>query len=529
MTSITRIGIRCTPAFSGIGRRSLLEGSKNVQRSDDLETGVLYCDDNLERLSVLPSESVDLIYLDPPFFSNKIYEVIWGDEAEVRSFEDRWEGGIQVYINWMRDRMMEMHRVLKPTGSLYLHCDPNASHYLKVMMDGVFGMSNFKNEVVWGRSNTRSSIGRIYRRAHDVILFYTKSRSHTFNLQYKELSEASLDLYKNVDERGQYQAVPLLVSGRRRGETGKPWRGIDPNERGQSGMHWITTPDKLEDYERQGLVVWPQKQGGVPRLKYYLDESPGVPLNDVWYDINFISSSSNEALGYPTQKPLALLERIITASSSPDDVVLDPFCGCGTSIAAAYGLNRRWVGIDISPTAVNIMKRRVQKMGAVGVQTIGLPTTEEQLRTLKPFEFQNWVVQRVNGVHSPRKTGDMGIDGFSFFDHVPIQIKRSRRVGRNVVDNFETAVERYGANKGYVVAFSFTRGAVEETARVKSAKGLEIELVTVKDLLLGTSELVAPVLNRSVVELPLPPARPKNARPTAEELVESDQHSEEVA
>ncbi len=497
--------------------------------TDGLQTGVLYCDDNLERLSVLPSESVDLIYLDPPFFSNKIYEVIWGDEAEVRSFEDRWEGGIQVYINWMRDRVMEMHRVLKPTGTIYLHCDPNASHYLKVMMDGVFGMSNFRNEIVWERSNTRSSIGRIYRRAHDVIFFYAKSRSHTFNLQYKELSEASLDLYKNMDERGQYQAVPLLVSGRRRGETGKPWRGIDPNVRGKNGMHWITVPDKLEEYERQGLVVWPQKQGGVPRLKYYLEESPGVPLNDVWYDINFISSSSNEALGYPTQKPLALLERIISASSNPNDVVLDPFCGCGTSIAAAYGLNRRWVGIDISPTAVNIMKRRVQKMGATGVEAIGLPTTEEQLRALKPFEFQNWVVQRVNGSHSPRKTGDMGIDGFSFFDHVPIQIKRSERVGRNVVDNFETAVERYGANRGYVVAFSFTRGAVEEAARAKAAKGMEVELVTVKDLLLGTSELVAPILNRSVVELPLPPARPKNARPSAEELVESDQHSTEVA
>jgi adenine specific DNA methylase Mod len=173
-----------------------------MDRSDGLQTGVLYCDDNLERLSVLPSESVDLIYLDPPFFSNKIYEVIWGDEAEVRSFEDRWEGGIQLYINWMRGRLMEMHRVLKPTGSLYLHCDPNASHYLKVMMDGVFGMSNFQNEIVWERSSTRSSISRIYRRAHDVIFFYAKSNSRSFNLQYKELSEASKKIYSKVDERG---------------------------------------------------------------------------------------------------------------------------------------------------------------------------------------------------------------------------------------------------------------------------------------------------------------------------------------
>lgn len=271
----------------------------------------------------------------------------------------------------------------------------------------------------------------------------------------------------------------------------------------------------------------------MPRLKQYPEDLPGVPLQDVWIDIRPMHNLSAERLGYPTQKPEALLERIIQASSNRDEIVLDPFCGCGTTIAVAERLDRQWIGIDVSPTAVNIMKARVEKMGGkddpVKVKTYGMPTSEEELRGLKPFEFQNWVIQRVDGSHSPRKTGDMGIDGFSFIEHAPIQVKRSDRVGRNVVDNFETAIERHGAQNGYIVAFSYTRGAREEVARARAAKGLEIELVTVKELLLGTSELVAPVLNRSVHELPLPPARPKGARPSAEELVESNQKSAEVA
>jgi hypothetical protein len=277
-----------------------------------------------------------------------------------------------------------------------------------------------------------------------------------------------------------------------------------------------------------GLIVQTQPDK-VPQLKRYLDEQRGRPLGDVWTDIDPLNSQARERLGYPTQKPEALLERITRLTTNEGDTVLDPFCGCGTTVAVAEQMRRRWVGIDISPTAVEIMVARLEKLGAKGVKTVGMPESEAALRKLKPFEFQNWVIRRVDGAHYPRKTGDMGIDGFSFLERAPIQIKRSDRVGRPVVDNFETAVERYGASKGYVVAFSFTRGAYEEVARVKTAKDLEIELVTVKDLLLGTSDLVAPVLNRSVVEMPLPKARPKEAMPSPETLVASDQHSEEVA
>lgn len=223
------------------------------------------------------------------------------------------------------------------------------------------------------------------------------------------------------------------------------------------------------------------------------------------------------------------MERIIKASSKQNDVVLDPFCGCGTAVAVAERLRRQWIGIDISPTAVGLMKRRIEKVGATDIRMVGMPVTEEQLKALKPFEFQNWVIQRLNGTHSPRKSRDMGIDGYSFFEHNPIQVKRSERVGRNVVDNFETAIERAGKSKGYVVAFSFTRDAREEVARVKKAKGFDIELIKVADLLEDTTNLITPAPEPSILGLPLPKPPPKEARPSVDELIESNKNSGEAA
>ncbi len=408
-----------------------------------LETGVLYCDDNLHRLSQFPADCIDLIYLDPPFFSNKQYEVIWGDEAEVRSFEDRWEGGIQVYIAWMRERVMELHRILKPTGSLYLHCDWHASHYLKVMMDDIFGRENFLNNVVWCYGLGGSS-SRYWPRKHDDILWYCKKR----DAHYFEAAQ-----------------VPA-TSNRMKGEMKK-------------------APD--------------------------------------YWDIPTINNMAKERLGYPTQKPEELLMRIVESSSRKSEIVLDPFAGCGTAIVVAQQLGRQWIGIDISPTAVGLMKRRMEKVGAAGFRLVGMPVSEEQLRALKPFEFQNWVIQRFNGTHSPRKSGDMGIDGYSFFEHLPIQVKQSQSVGRNVVDNFETAVERGGKEKGYIVAFSFTRGAHEEAAAAKARKGIDILLVSVADLLIDATDLVTPESGQLFGEdVPLPKAAPPEARPSAEELIASD-------
>jgi DNA modification methylase len=430
-----------------------------------LETGVLYCEDNLRQLSRLPANCVDLMYLDPPFFSNRNYEVIWGDEAEVRSFEDRWEGGIQHYVDWMRKRVRELHRVLKPTGTLYLHCDWHASHYLKVMLDDLFGASNFRNEIVWcysGGGIPRSDLPR----KHDTILRYTKTKDYFYSPVYRSYSEGTL-------QRGRTQ-----VKGK---------------------------------YFAEGL------------------RAEGTPINDWWTDVPKITSPTDpEKLGYPTQKPEALLERILALSSREGDVVLDPFCGCGTTVAVAERMKRAWIGIDISPTAVSLMKRRLFKAtnGRCNATAIGLPVTAEDLHDLRPFEFQNWVIQKFQGTNSPRKSGDLGIDGYSFMVQDPIQVKQSERVGRNVVDNFETAMQRAGRDKGYIVAFSFTRGAREEVARARWERKLDIQLVRVEDLLTAKPEDLTPLNllpnGASVVDLPITHPSPANARPSVEELIASD-------
>lgn len=512
-----------------------------------LETSVLYCEDNLRQLAQFPDECVDLIYLDPPFFSNRNYEVIWGDEAEVRSFEDRWEGGIRVYIDWMRRRIVQMRRLLRVTGSLYLHCDPHASHYLKVMLDGVFGPGTFRSEIVWKRTSAHNSAKR-YGPVHDTIFYYVRDSQAdvVWNQQYQEYEDKYvLTNYRYVDpESGQkYRVSDLTGPGTRQGESGDPWRGFNPTSTGRhwqppSYCYWKYTEltgrdlalmpliDRLDELDRIGLIHWPKKRGGRPQHKRYLEDMPGVGLQDVWTDIDPISARAAERLGYPTQKPESLLERIIAASSNEGDTVLDPFCGCGTTVAVAERMDRRWIGIDISPTAVNIMKRRLEKAtkGRCSPKIIGLPVTVDELKRLKPFEFQNWVIQKFWGTHSPRKSGDMGIDGYSFLVNDPIQVKQSDHVGRNVVDNFETAIRRAGKDQGYVVGFGFTRGAYEEVARARWEMKLDIRLVTVEELLTVGPYKLMPEL-ASVTDLPLPPARSKEARPSAQELIDSDQRA----
>ncbi len=244
--------------------------------------------------------------------------------------------------------------------------------------------------------------------------------------------------------------------------------------------------------------------------------------DDVW-EHHAVMPWSKERAGYPTQKPEELLRRIIAASSNPGDIVLDPFAGCGTALVAAHQLGRQWIGIDISPTGVNLMKRQIQRRaGAENIKLVGMPVTEAQLRELKPFEFQNWVIDRMNGSGSPRKSGDMGIDGLSFLLHEPIQVKQSSGIGRNVVDNFETAVKRSGHTKGYIVAFSFGKGAYEEAARVKGAEGMVIELLTVADLLEGKADLVTPETGLFSVDLPMPEPRAPESLPSVEELIASE-------
>lgn len=390
---------------------------------------VIYCGDNLIWLKKFPDKCIDLIYLDPPFFSNRHYEVIFNDGEEIRSFEDRWKGGINHYIEWMKERIFELYRVLKDNGSFYIHCDWHASHYLKITCDDIFGYNNFRNEIVWNFI-MGASAKRYFGRKHQVILYYIKNNDYIFNLD-----EIRVPYNPETIARANRGLPRYLIAG--------------------------------EELEKKG-------------------KNPG----DVWTDINPLQGNSNENFGYPTQKPESLLERIIKASSNKNGLVLDPFCGCGTTIAVAQRFQRKWVGIDVSPSACKLMKNRVEKNGARGIEIIGLPVNMKDLKKLPAFEFQNWCVGALGGTVNSKKVGDMGIDGFTFFNRYPIQVKQSENVGRNVIDNFETALQRDKKDRGYIIALSFGKGAYEEVARIKK-EGLFIELLSVDKLLGYTEEKVS--------------------------------------
>jgi DNA modification methylase len=502
-----------------------------------LETGVIHCADNLATLGQLPDGCVDLVYLDPPFFSNRTYEVIWGDEAEVRSFEDRWEGGINVYLEWMEARLRHLHRVLKPTGTLYLHCDPAAGHHLKVMMDTIFGGRHFRNELIWQRALAKGDAKRKFPANHDTILVYGRTARTYFQPVHREQDEEYLARfsYDDHDDRGPYRHAPLDSPNPRPNLTYE-YKGYQPPAKG-----WRVSREVMERLDAEDRLAFPSKLGGRIARKHYLAEQGGPIVSDVWIDIPPLQAASAERLGYPTQKPEALLARLIEAASAPGSIVLDPFCGCGTTLAVAEKLQRQWIGIDVSRQAVEIIKLRMNKLSA-NPKVLGLSTTESDLRLLGPFEFQHWVIQRVMGTQSPRDVADGGIDGFSFFEQLPIQVKQRERVGRPDIDSFETAVARTESHKGYFVAFSFTRGAREECARARRAGGPEIVLVTVDDIVKVGSLIdsadregrppsfagIAPdlmglfsALQTSVQERSFYPAPPRKSKPTAAELIAS--------
>ena len=427
----------------------------------DIPTNLLYFGDNLTWLrehGKFPDESVDLVYLDPPFNSNRNYNVLFKEsdvresEAQIHAFEDTWswdrEGRVDevfndfwmtapenpkkilkalveslgrndvtAYLTMMAPRLVELHRILKPTGSLYLHCDPTASHYLKILLDAVFGPTRFLSEVIWKRTSAHSSARR-YGPVHDVVVVFSKSSSYTWNPAFQRYDQFYLDqFYTHQDPDGRrWRRSDLTGAGTRNGETGQPWRGIDVTSKGR---HWAYVPSDLDVLDAAGKVHWPTKLGGMPMLKRYLDEQPGVPLQDVWTDIPPIHNLAEERLGYPTQKPLTLLERIISASSNPGDIVLDPFCGCGTAVHAAQKLDRRWIGIDITPLATNLIKTRLEDaFPGLKVPIEGWPVDMAGAVALAAqddkYHFQDWAVIQAGGrpAGGDRKKGaDKGIDG----------------------------------------------------------------------------------------------------------------------
>jgi len=496
------------------GRKKADAKPKGRGKSSALvDTRVIYCGDNLEQLSKLPDNCVDLIYIDPPFNSNRNYEVFWGETKEKRSFEDR-HASTQAYIEFMRPRCEQLHRVLKKTGSFYYHCDWHASHYVKLMLDQIFGENQFRNEIVWKRSSAHSDTkqGRkAYGTITDSIFFYNKGSSSTWNPQYTPYDQKYIERdYRRTDESGRRYRIDNL-QGPGGAAKGNPYYEVMGVKR-----YWRYSKAKMAELIKQGRIIQ-TRPGAVPQYKRYLDEMPGIPLQNIWDDIPIISNRSKEALGYPTQKPLALLDRIIKSSSNEGDIVLDAFCGCGTALVAAQELKRQWIGIDVSPTACRVMAKRLRDVCKLdeneelwrigrGFVVRNLPWSEKKLHEIPPFEFENWAVIAIGGTPNKAKVGDKGIDGriypvsamptkksgkddhpeFGFMDKwYPIQVKQKDKTGRPDIDSFEAAMVREDREKGYFVSFDYSSDALREIEDFFKHTGKSIVPFTVKEVLEG--------------------------------------------
>lgn len=459
--------------------------------------------DNLEILKRMDSESVDLVYLDPPFFSNRTYEVIWGDDGEVRSFQDRWSGGVDHYIAWLKERVAEMHRVLKPSGAIFLHCDWHANAYIRVeILDKLFGYQNFRNEIIWKRADTvKGNFGQ-GRKAMDyntdTIFYYAKSETSIYKQLFKPYTEEYIkNSYKYIEEVTGRRYQLVAIDGPGGASKGNPQYEIFGITR-----YWRYSKDKMQELIDKGIVIQ-SGEGNVPRKKQYLDKGKGVPIQNMWDDISALSSISKERIGYPTQKPESLLHRIIEMSTNEGDCVLDPFVGGGTTVAVADRMNRRWVGIDQSVQAVKVTEMRLNilqgKSANATPDIFSKPFTVtlhkydyDTLRYKDAFEFESWIVIQYGGTANAKQRVDLGLDGKTR-DNTPIQVKRSDNVGRNVIDNFHSALMRYdkalyeknkaeGKPAGFIIAFSFGKGAVQEVARLHNQENVIIKLVAVEEI-----------------------------------------------
>jgi len=472
------------------------------------EPNLLYYGDNLDVLRRhVRDESVDLVYLDPPFNSNANYNVLFAEHgtraaAQIQAFEDTWEwndesaatyqetvesGGevanalmsfrtligtsdMLAYLSMMAPRLVELRRVLKPTGSLYLHCDPTASHYLKLLLDAVFGPQNFRSEIIWKRTSGHSD-ARGYGAVHDVLLYYVASDAATWNRIFQAYDPGYVEqYYRYTDPNGRkFMSGDLSAAGLSGGGYEYEWRGVT--------RVWRVPLTTMEKLEGEGRVFY--TKNGIPRLKRYLDESKGLPAQDVWADIEPLRSWHAERLGYPTQKPVALADRLIEASSNPGDVVLDPFCGCGTTIDAAQALGRRWIGIDITHLSIGLIKHRLtDRYGpeiAKTYKVVGEPTTADDAAVLArddPFQFQAWALGLVGArvAGSDKKGGDKGIDGRLYFHdsaggqtrQIVFSVKAGDHLVPAYVNELRGVVEREHAEIGVLITFK------EPTAGMRS-------------------------------------------------------------
>lgn len=503
----------------------------------------LYYGDNLDILRrYVKDESVDLVYLDPPFKSNQDYNVLFaehsgeGSAAQIRAFEDTWQwdqasaaayheivehgpyrvskvmqafwtflgaSDMMAYLSMMAPRLVELRRVLKQTGSIYLHCDPTASHYLKLLMDSIFGPMNFRNEVIWQRTSAHNDPAR-FGRVHDVLLFYAKGEESTWNQIFGATDEGYFGAHDfERDEKGNlYRKRDLTAPAHGLSRSGQyEWKGKFPPK----GRMWSYTYENMLKLEAEGRIVYTRT--GMPRLKIVQEKLRGASYQDVWAKPElWLNSASAERLGYPTQKPEALLERVIAVSSNEGDVVLDPFCGCGTAIVVAQRLKRQWIGIDITHLAITLIRHRLRDAfgGSVKYEVIGEPVSlpdAEDLAKNDPYQFQWWALGLVGARPVEQKKGaDKGIDGRLYFHDEPKATKQiifSVKAGHTSVAHVRDlrgVIEREEAAIGGLITLEKPSQAMRSEAASAGfyqapwgKKYARIQILTIADLLSGKS------------------------------------------
>ncbi len=531
----------------------------------------LYYGDNLEILRHhIADESVDLVYLDPPFNSNASYNVLFkehsGEQAasQIHAFEDTWtwtmeaelaleamivEGGqvslamqafrkllgtsnMMAYLAMMAPRLVELRRVLKSTGSIYLHCDPTASHYLKILMDSVFGPEFFLNEITWKRTHSHGNVGRNFGGVCDTILVYTKGPGYTWNQVWLPLDEEYVEkYYRFTDANGRrYRSVTLRNPGVRP-NLHYPYTALNGVTYQPHPNGWTWTEERLRQADQDGRLIYPSKPTGALMMKQYLDESRGVRLQNLWDDIRPIGAQAAERLGYPTQKPEVLLERIISASSNEGDVVLDPFCGCGTAVAAAQKLGRRWTGIDVTYLAIALIRRRLRDAYGESIDetydVVGEPASVSDAQVLAeadPYQFQWWALDQVHARGGERKKGaDKGIDGRIYFTEgdsgdvkqIIISVKAGH-TGRAHVHELRGVVDREEAVIGVLISMQEPTKPMREEAATAGfytspwGKHPRLQLLTVEDLLGGKGIDCPPLRHTSQTFKKAPKAEAKS-------------------
>jgi site-specific DNA-methyltransferase (adenine-specific) len=502
-------------------------------------TNRLYYGDNLSVLREhIADESVDLIYLDPPFNSNANYNILFksptgqDNDAQIEAFEDTWhwndtaeaafddvmksgytkafdllnairsflgENDMMAYLSMMAIRLIELHRVLKSTGSLYLHCDPTASHYLKLLLDGVFGAANFQNEISWKRSHPKGHAFTRFASSHDIIFAYGKQRDLAlWNPVWLEhpIDRAEAQ-YSNFDEQGRrYQLTSLLNPNTNRPNLTYEFKGVT--------RVWRWTKERMLEADKEGRIVVPKEGKGIPRYKRFLDEQHGIPAGDFWDDIPI--ASGKERLGYPTQKPLALLERIIGASSNEGDVILDPFCGCGTAVHAAEKMGRKWIGIDITHLAVSLIEKRMKDaFPGIEFTVEGRPkdlASALDLAERDKYQFQWWAVSLVDALPfgGKKKGADGGIDGIIYFkpdgkrtEKAIVSVKGGKNISVTMIRDLHSAMEREKAPIGVFICTPLPTRPMEAEAaavgmiesEVTGRKHPRLQILTLKELMDG--------------------------------------------